>query len=95
MKTYQGAIMNNQETISFDIGGECFIRIEQSESGYQLSWSDYVANEWTEQFTELSLVFARISALAKCQEQNWQTGFVQSPSGFVSATNSFLSSVVR
>lgn len=87
--------MRQNDRISFDLGGECFVRITPNDSGFTLSWHDGVANEWEEHFSNLSQVFARVAALAKCGEQNWGTGFVNQPDAFVAVADSFLAEVVK
>lgn len=84
-----------QDAIGFDLGGECFVRITPNDSGFTLSWHDGVANEWEEHFSNLSQVFARVAALAKCGEQNWGAGFVHQSDDFVAVTDVFFSEVVE
>lgn len=84
-----------QGQISFDIGGESFVRIIPDGDGFALVWNDGIANEWEEHFSNLSQVFARVSALAKCGEQNWGAGFLHDPQEFAVLADSFLSEVVK
>ena len=84
-----------QGHISFDIGGESFVRIIPDGNGFVLYWNDGVVNEWEEHFSKLSQVFARVSALAKCGEQQWGAGFLHNPQAFVVLADSFLAEVVK
>lgn len=87
--------MQQQDAMSFDLGGECFVLISPNGSGFTLSWNDGIANEWEEHFSKLSQVFARVAALAKCGEQKWGAGFVHQPDAFVTLADSFLAEVVK
>lgn len=53
---------------------------------------DFVANAWDETFPTLSLALARLAVLAKCAEDNWDTGFINDGDepGFVDAAKTFL-----
>lgn len=62
-----------QEKIMFDVRGGAGIVIEQfdSEGGdtaFRLSWTDYVANTWTEYYPTLSIALLRASLLVACLE---------------------------
>ena len=84
-----------QNEISFDIGGECFVRIIPDNDGFTLSWHDGLVNEWEEHFSNLSQVFARVSALAKCGEHKWGAGFLHDSQVFAVLADSFLAEVVK
>lgn len=42
------------------------------EIAYRLSWTDGVANEWNEWFTELSVAMLRLAVIIRCGESDWQ-----------------------
>ena len=79
-----------QGTIEFDLGGECLVRIVETASGFSLSWTDYIANEWVEDFSKLSLALARVAVLAECYEHNWEVGFVYHEEDFGRLAQNFL-----
>ena len=62
---------------------------------YEVRWTDFIANDWTETFYTLSHAIARVSALVKCEESKWHKGFVQQNVGFVKEADVFFSNVVQ
>lgn len=51
------------------------VNIETSDKGYTLWWTDFVANEWYETYSNLSALLLRLSVLIYCAESNWDAGF--------------------
>ena len=64
----------------------CYDRVEGT---YRLEWNDGVANDYFEQYTELSTALARLACLAKCGEEEWGIGFEQDESDFVAVADEF------
>lgn len=65
--------MKKQEKVEFNLFGESKVEIEQfiSDNGEQLFrvfWSDGVANEWKEYYSNFSTALLRVSLLANCVE---------------------------
>lgn len=42
---------------------------------YVLTWTDFVANDWTEEYVDLSVALLRLACLARCEEDDWSPGF--------------------
>jgi len=55
---------------------------------YDLTWTDYVINVWTETYENLSTAMLRAATLARCGEKDWES-FRQSPEEFTRAAESF------
>jgi hypothetical protein len=62
---------------------------------YEVRWTDFIANEWVETYHELSEALARVSALVKCGEGDWQRGFLQQQNDFVAQAHDFFGKVVK
>jgi hypothetical protein len=54
-------------------------RIYMEGAKFIVNWTDYVANEWTEEYDLLSEALMRLAMLAACKESNWELGFSTSP----------------
>jgi hypothetical protein len=54
-------------------------RIYMEGTKFIVNWTDYVANEWTEEYDLLSEALTRLAMLAACKEANWELGFGTSP----------------
>ncbi len=54
-------------------------------SGFVLSWTDYVANEWTEEYPDLSLALLRLAVLQRCAESGFDRMFGQDHQQFPAA----------
>lgn len=59
------------------------------EEGYNLWWSDYVANEWEEFFPDLSSCLARLAVLVACGEHNFEPTFVHDGEEFRAVATDF------
>lgn len=57
-------------------GGPAGVRIfaNPDAPGYVLEWTDFVANDWREEFSTLSSVLARAALLAHCAGTDWVAG---------------------
>ena len=60
-----------KKILDVDLFGKAGARInllnEDTDSPtYELRWTDYVINEWYEEYTELSLAIARLAVLTEC-----------------------------
>lgn len=78
-----------------DFKGEVEFAILKREDGkFDLTWTDYVINVWTETFEDLSTAMLRAAALVKCGETNWDEGFKQSPEEFTNHANDFFNITV-
>ena len=62
---------------------------------YEVRWTDFLANEWVENFYALSYAIARVSALVNCEEYKWRKGFAQGLIGFVNEVDVFFNNVVQ
>jgi hypothetical protein len=70
---------------------DCFITVSNPDKDlFLLTWSDGVAGHWTEDYQNLSTVFARVANLMKCGENNWDLGFRFSPEEFTENAQAFL-----
>ena len=79
----------------FDYEGVSEIAILKREDGkFDLTWTDYIINVWTETFDDLSTAMLRAATLVKCGETNWDEGFKQSPEEFTNHANDFFNITV-
>jgi hypothetical protein len=79
----------------FDYKGVSEIAILKREDGkFDLTWTDYIINVWTETFDDLSTAMLRAAALVKCGETNWDEGFKQSPEEFTNHANDFFNTTI-
>lgn len=62
---------------------------------YEVRWTDFVANEWVEVYPELSDALARVSALVKCGESDWNKGFIHNSKDFQFQAELFFGRVVK
>lgn len=44
---------------------------------FRVTWTDYVANDWTESYTTLGAALARVALLVDCGANNFNTFFLQ------------------
>lgn len=58
-----------------------------------LSWSDGVANTWSEPHPSLSFALLRLAALEHCADSDWERGFKSGFDGFRSSAEAFLNEV--
>lgn len=45
--------------------------------GYILKWTDFVANEWREEYGTLAQALLRLAVLVQCAENDWEVGFTK------------------
>lgn len=64
--------------------GDFVVSIDNTWSGFLLRWDDCVANEWIEEFADLSVCLARLAVLIACSESDFEKGFAQVQDVFVS-----------
>lgn len=64
--------------------------LKGSDDSAYLQWNDGVANEWIEHYTSLVYALGRLTLLQACAESNWEKGFTQNPTEFVTEFNKFL-----
>jgi hypothetical protein len=64
--------------------------IRRVDAGYSFWWTDLIANEYEETFTDLSVCFARLSVLVACGSQEWEPSFAQDTDGFVGVAYDFI-----
>lgn len=57
-------------------GDEVGAVIASVESGFELRWTDYVANDWTEPYSSLSAAVARLATLIYCLEADPERMFI-------------------
>jgi hypothetical protein len=58
--------------------------------GWRLYWSDAVANDWTERYTELSHALLRVASLVYCGEHHYQRFYTHSADEFPTAAAQLL-----
>lgn len=79
----------------FDYKGVSEIAILKTDDDkFDLTWTDYIINVWTETFDDLSTAMLRAAALIKCGETDWDEGFKQSPEEFTNHANDFFNITV-
>lgn len=44
-----------------------------------LSWTDYVANQWDEEYANLAQALTRCALLIECEMSDWELGFTMTP----------------
>lgn len=44
-----------------------------------LSWTDYVANQWDEEYDNLAQALTRCALLIECEMSDWELGFTMTP----------------
>jgi hypothetical protein len=64
--------------------------INEVDGKFVITWTDWVANEWTETYDNFSEAIARLALLAACCESKWMLGFQQnSEAQHVTATKEY------
>ena len=76
-------------------GNACSITLSRSSDGFVLRWSDFVANEWEENYGSLSVALVRVAALVRCGESDWAKGFMSDAQAFEVSAGLFLAGVAR
>jgi hypothetical protein len=71
-----------------------FAILKREDGKFDLTWTDYIINVWTETFDDLSTAMLRAAALVKCGETDWNEGFIQSPEEFTKVANDFFNNAV-
>lgn len=67
----------------------------QLEAGYVLWWSDCVANEFEEFYSDLSVCLARLACLVACGESEFEKGFNYDEFGFVDVAQYFFAGAIQ
>jgi hypothetical protein len=44
-----------------------------------LSWTDYVINQWDEEYDNLAQALTRCALLIECEMSDWELGFTMTP----------------
>jgi hypothetical protein len=83
---------NTMELIRIDLQGEAQATIKQVAGGYELTCFDYVINEWTEKYQDLSVALARLAVLSDCVALDGV--FVTGEDEFTYVANEFLNTEV-
>jgi hypothetical protein len=91
IKMTQTTVTENSVVLSFDLNGVSGITIKKVDAVFALTWTDYVVNEWTENYPTLSVALARAAALVSCGEAGWEKGFAHAPETFSANAEKFLS----
>lgn len=68
----------------------CRIIRDDAADKFIINWTDYVANEWTEEYTKLSAALTRLAMLAACGEADWDLGFSTTPEHHEVASENFM-----
>jgi hypothetical protein len=71
----------------FEVG----VSIYEHDGKFILRWTDFVANEWAEEFPTMSVALLRLASLIACGESDWHNGFNQVPAEFTNLGKDFLS----
>lgn len=80
---------------TLDINGDCGVTVYKGVNNTGvLRWTDYVANEWCEEFPTVAHAFARLSMLYVCADSNWEKGFANNPEKFTEILDTFIQSQV-
>jgi hypothetical protein len=66
------------------------LTMEKQNECYVLTWTDFVINDWTETYDNLSTALARMAVLARCAEHNWEIGFTNDTKQFMYTSETFL-----
>ena len=75
--------------LRIELNGEVeFAIVRREEEKYDLTWTDYIVNVWTETFEDLSTAMMRAATLVKCGEKDWEA-FRQSPEEFTKVAEYF------
>jgi hypothetical protein len=81
------AILNDTDNVIFESRldtVEVFIISEGD--GFNVTWGDYIANAWEEQYDSLGTALARVAVIVQASEINSNFGFKQADvSGFIMA----------
>lgn len=78
-----------------DFKDEVEFAILKTEDGkFDLTWTDYIVNVWTETYEDLSTAMLRAAALVKCGETDWESFFQASSEEFTTVANDFFSKTV-
>jgi len=77
-----------------EAAGVC-LRVNPYGAGYLLEWTDFVANDWSEEFPELPAALARLALLAHCASTGWEAGFTSEPLEFTEKWRDFAESSVN
>jgi hypothetical protein len=80
------------ELIRLDLRGKAQATITQVAGGYELTCFDYVINEWTEKYQDLSVALARLAVLSDCVALDGV--FVTDEDDFTYVANEFLNAEV-
>ena len=77
--------------LTLDINGDCGVTVYRADDGRGvIRWTDYLVNEWSEEYDTVSLAIARAAALYACGEESWDKGFVGAPTDFAFAAREFI-----
>jgi len=71
-----------------------FAILKREDGKFDLTWTDYIINVWTETYENLSTAMLRAAALVKCGETNWEGFFQASPEEFTKVANTFFDTTV-
>ena len=55
----------------------------------ELWWTDYVANEWSEDYDSVAIALTRLALLVECDMAEWNIGFITTPKEHVAEHNAF------
>lgn len=71
-----------------------FAILKREDGKFDLTWTDYIINVWTETYEDLSTAMLRAAALVKCGETEWAEGFRQSPEEFATVAEYFFNTSI-
>ncbi len=64
--------------------------ITDEDGVFVLWWTDYVANEWSENYTSLATALIRLALLAECKDRDWDAGFNYVPADHEKIAGAFI-----
>jgi hypothetical protein len=83
MKYTEETLCGNFRRFGFRIYTENHTNEDNFGGAAKLFWTDYVANDWEEEFPTVSDALGRVALLRACEESNFEKYFVNSPENFV------------
>jgi len=67
---------------SLNLKDQIGITVEKLDNAYQINWTDFVANDWSETYATLSIAMARVAVLVSAFEMNFEYGFTNDADTF-------------
>lgn len=71
-----------------------YIELDSVDNKFVMTWGDFVVNEWSEKFDNLSMLLLRLATLMKCGEENWDACFAIDLDDFIEVGHTFFERTV-